>query len=315
MEPERNEETNVNPEAFEDKHNRQMVAISLALTSLGFLILEGVVCMFSQRADPWHGYLWFALATLLCVAILLLLSSRRYGGPATLNAVLGSLGAVSVVHAFMLLIYAGTLLPATGLSELTLRVNPPLVTDLMLAIRLFILDGESARMISKARDGTNPFLRKPSPKAWRSVAASVSFALLIVLAFVWSVSSSFRFYEEGQLATFDFSLLKPSPELLRSIRIQALISCVHETIIRLFPLTIAHGSMLLASRIRMRCLRVVALASGFSLAAWGYVLVLMHTTTRNSGWIATYATWFIPLIIPFAYALLLSYRVRTRLSD
>jgi len=231
VEPQRSEETNVNPEAFEDKHNRQMVTISLALTSLGFLSWKERLHVLSTGQTRGHGYLWFALATLLCVAVLLLLSSRRYGGPVTLNAVLGSLGAVSVVHAFMLLIYAGTLLPATGLSELTLRVNLPLVTDLMLAIRLFILDSESARMISKARDGTNPFLRKPSPKAWRSVAALVSFALLIVLAFVWSVGSSFRFYEEGQLATFDFSLLKPSPELLRSIRIQALISCVHETII------------------------------------------------------------------------------------
>ena len=315
MEPERNEETNVNPEAFEDKHNRKTLAMTLSLTSLGFLVLEGLVCLFSQRTDPWHGYLWFAVTTLLCIAVLLLLSSCRHNGPTTLAAVLGALGAAGFVHAFMLLIYAETLLPATGLSELTLRVIPPLVIDLILAIRLFILDGESARMISKARDGTNPFLRKPSPEAWRSVAASVSFALLIVLSFVWSVSSSFRFYEEGQLATFDFSLLKPSPELLRSIRMQALLSCMHETIIRLFPLTIAHGSMLLASRIRVRCLRVVALASGFSLAAWGYVLVLMHTTARNSGWIAAYATWFIPLVIPFAFALLLSYRVRTRLSD
>jgi hypothetical protein len=315
MEPERSQESNANPEAWEEKHDRQTVAIYLAMTSLGFLVLEGIVCRFSHRADPWHGYLWFASATLLCVAAVLLLSFRCHKGSTTRNAVLGVLAAVGVVHAFMTLLYAATLVPAIALRELMFRLILPVVIDCILAIRLFALDGESARVVSEARNGTNPFLRSPSSNAWYSMSASLSFGMLIVLACVWSCSSSFSFYRAQQLATFDFSRLKPSPELLRHIGMQSLFSCVHETIIRLFPLTIAHGSMLLVSRIRVTFLRITALACVFSAAAWGYVLVLMNTSTRDSWWIATYATWFIPLIIPFAYPLLLSYRALRRLSD
>lgn len=299
----------------ENERGGKMIAVALALTSLGFLVLEGIVCQFSHRADPWHGYLWFASATLLCVAAMLLLSFRCHKGSTTRNAVLGVLGAVGVVHAIMTLLYAATLVPAMALRELMFRLILPVVIDCILAIRLFALDGESARVVSQARNGTNPFLRSPSSNAWYSMSASLSFAMLIVLACVWSCSSSFSFYRAQQLATFDFSRLKPSPELLRHIGMQSLFSCVHETIIRLFPLTIAHGSMLLVSRIRVRSLRITALVCVFSAAAWGYVLVLMNTSTRDSWWIATYATWLIPLIIPFTYPLLLSYRALRCLSD
>jgi len=242
----------------ENRDGGKMIAVAPALTSLGFLVLEGIVCRFSHRADPWHGYVWFASATLLCVAAVLLLSFRCHKGSTTRNAVLGVLAAVGVVHAFMTLLYAATLVPAIALRELMFRLILPVVIDCILAIRLFALDGESARVVSEARNGTNPFLRRPSSDAWYSMSASLSFAMLIVLACVWSCSSSFSFSQAEQLATFDFSLLKPSPELLQSIRTQSLFSCVHETIIRLFPLTIAHGSILLVFRIRVRFLRLAS---------------------------------------------------------
>lgn len=59
MKPELSQKTGATMEEAEHRHRKGTMMFSSALTSLGFLVLEGVVCFFSQRTDPWHGYLWF----------------------------------------------------------------------------------------------------------------------------------------------------------------------------------------------------------------------------------------------------------------
>ncbi|MFZ2414370.1 MAG: hypothetical protein WAW16_09160, partial [Candidatus Cryosericum sp.] len=73
MKPEHSQETGTNMEAAENQHSKGTMMFPLALTSLGFLILEGIVCLFSQRADPWHGYLWFATVVVLGTGVMAML--------------------------------------------------------------------------------------------------------------------------------------------------------------------------------------------------------------------------------------------------
>jgi hypothetical protein len=84
--------------------------------------------------------------------------------------------------------------------------------------------------------------------------------------------------------------------------------------IRLCLLSIVHAFMVLFCRIRSPRIRAGAIVCWFALAAWGYTFLLtLLTRNASAGWVAI--AFVVPPIVPFAYALLLSYRVRTRLSD
>jgi len=92
-----------------DRNDGKRVAPSLALASAVFLVLEGIVCFFSQRTDPWHGYLWFALMVLLGVAVLLVTAFRSSLYESTASFFRNSLGLLYAAHVFMALIFAAGL--------------------------------------------------------------------------------------------------------------------------------------------------------------------------------------------------------------
>ncbi|MFZ2414325.1 MAG: hypothetical protein WAW16_08935 [Candidatus Cryosericum sp.] len=314
MESERNQETNVKPEELEDKHNRKTVTLSLALTSLGFLILEGVVCLFSQRTDPWHGYLWFATVAVLGTGVMavLLRPETRCSKEQLLHALLV---VVLTVHLFAACLYLWLIFDAAGTSELFQSLTVLIPALLLVVIFLVARDAKSLRVLHGFRGLADCAASvEISLDTWHSVTTSLSFALVIVLAFAWSFSSSFSFYYGERFGTFDFSILKPSSDLLQSIRWYAVGRCVQETIIRLCPLSIVHAFTVHLCRIRSPRIRAGATVCGFVLAAWGYAF-LLTLLMRNASAGAVAIALVVPPIAPFAYALLLSYRVRTRLSE
>jgi hypothetical protein len=293
------------------RRDTKTIALALALTSVGFLVLEGVVCLFSQRADPWHGYLWFATVVVLGTGVMaVLLRPRTWRSKEQLLHAL--LVVALTVHLFAACLYLWIIFDAAGTSELFQSLTVLIPALLLVVIFLVTMDAKCLRVLHGFRRLADcPASVEVSPDTWRSVTTSLSFALVIVLAFAWSCSSSFSFYYGLRFGGFDFSILKPSSELLQSIRLYAVEWCVLGTMIRLCLLSIVHAFMVLLCRIRSPRIRAGAIVCWFALAAWGYVTLLMRDASAG----AVAISLVVPPIAPFAYALLLSYRVRSRLSD
>jgi len=311
MEPERHQETNVNPESCDDQYNTKMIATSLALTSLGFLVLEGIVCMFSQRADPWHGYLWFATVVVLGTGVMSVLPrpKTRRSKEQLLHALLV---VAPTVHLFAACLYLWVFFDAAGTPDVVLPLRVLIPVLLLVVICLATMDAKSLRVLHGIRGLADCSASvEISLDTWHSVTTSLSFTLVMVLTFAWSCCSSFSFYYGAQFGGFDFSILKPSSELLQRIRWYAVEWCVLGTMIRLCLLSIVHAFMVLFCRIRSPRIRAGAIVCWFALAAWGYVTLLMRDASAGAAAIPL----VVPPIVPFVYALLLSYRVRTRLSD
>lgn len=314
MKPEHSQETGANMEAAENQHSKGTMMFPLVLTSFGFLILEGVVCMFSRRADPWHGYLWFATVVVLgtgVMAVLLCPKTRR-----SKEQLLHALLVVALtVHLFAACLYLWIIFDAGGTSELFQSLTVLIPALLLVVIFLVAMDVKSLRVLHGFRGLADyPASVEISPDTWHSVTTSLSFALVIVLAFGWSCSSSFSFYYGERFGAFDFSILKPSSELLQSIRWYAVGRCVLATMIRLYTLSVVHAFMVLLCRIRSPRIRAGAIVCGFALAAWGYAF-LPTLSMRNASAGLVAIPFVVPPIVPFAYALLLSYRALTHLSN
>lgn len=297
-----------------DRRDTKTIALALVLTSVGFLVLEGVVCLFSQRADPWHGYLWFATVVVLGTGVMSVLprpKTRR-----SKEQLLHALSVVALtVHLLAACLYLWVLFDAAGTSELFQSLIVLIPALLLIVIFLVAMDVKSLRVLHGFRRLADyPTSVDISLDTWHSVTASLSFALVIVLAFGWSCSSSFSFYYGERFGAFDFRILKPSPALLQSICWYAVEQCVLATMIRLCTLSVVHAFMVLLCRIRSPRIRAGAIVCGFALAAWGYAF-LPTLSMRNASAGLVAIPFVVPPIVPFAYALLLSYRVRTRLSD
>ena len=96
-------------DARESQYGGKTIGVALALTGLGFLVLEGIVCFFSQRTDPWHGYLWFALVVLLGVTVLLITTFRSSLCIWSASFLRNALGLLYAAQVFMALIFAAGL--------------------------------------------------------------------------------------------------------------------------------------------------------------------------------------------------------------
>ncbi|MFZ2414327.1 MAG: hypothetical protein WAW16_08945 [Candidatus Cryosericum sp.] len=293
------------------RNDGKRVALSLALTSLGFLILEGVVCQFSQRTDPWHGYVWFALVVLLGVVVLLVTAFRSSLYESTASFLRNSLGLLYAAHVFMALVVAVGLW-SVGQDNVG-RVVLIAIVDCFVVGRTFFLDRQSLAAVDNVTESANETRQSPPQELSPVVIASLSFALLIVLAFAWSCASSFTYY----LTTKSSLLSYLAPADLNG---RILMDCAGEAMARLFLLCVVHAGVLLVLRLRRRPVRTLVLACMLALAVWGYCWVMTQSAVGYARiWYGQpngtpqllCAAWIVPLMLPFVYVQHLSRSIHT----
>lgn len=294
------------------QHDGKMLAFSLALTSAGFLALESVVCLFSQRTDPWHGYLWFAFTVLLGVTVLLvtaLFRSLLY--LSTASFLRNSLGILYVTHVFMALVFAAGLW-SVGQDNVG-RIVLIGIVDCFIAGRTFFLDGQSLALADKSAASTSETRQSLPQELSLLLVASLSFTLLIVLAFAWSCASSFTYYPTTKSSLLSY--LTPA-----DLNGRILTDCASEAMARLFLLSVIHAAVFLVSRLRARSVRTVILVCMLVLAVWGYAWVMTQSAVGYARiWYGQpngtpqllCAAWIVPLILPFVYVQSLSRGIHT----
>jgi len=147
------------------------------------------------------------------------------------------------------------------------------------------------------------------------LVASLSFALLIVLAFAWSCASSFTYYLTTKASLLSY--LAPA-----DLNGRILGDCAGEAMARLFLLSVLHTGVLSALRIHARSVRAFALACVLTFGAWGYCWVMTRSAVgyaqiwygqSNGTPQLLCAAWIVPLILPFAYVQYLSRRIHATL--
>ena len=295
------------------QHGGKTIGVALALTTVGFLVLEGIVCFFSQRTDPWHGYLWFALVVLLGAALLVITvfhSSLCVWSASFLRNALGILYAAQVL---MALIFAAGLW-SVGQDAMG-RVVLIAIVDCFIAGRTLFLDRQSFAAVDNVTESTNETRQSPPQRLSPVLVASLSFALLIVLAFAWSCASSFTYYLTTKSSLFSY--LAPADFNGRILR-----DCAGESMAQLFLLCVIHAGVLLVLRLRRRSVRTAILVCMLALAIWGYCWVMTQSAVGyakirygqpNGTPQLLCAAWIVPLILPFAYVQYLSRRIHATL--
>ena len=309
----RTNSTETQTDAKDTANAGRMVALSLALTSIGFLVLEGIVCRFSQRTDPWHGYVWFALVVLLGLVVLLVTAFRSSLYESTASFLRNSLGLLYAVHVFMALIFAAGLW-SVGQDNAG-RVVLIAIVDCFVVGRAFFLDRQSLAAVDNVTESVNETRQSPPQGHSSIVIASLSFALLIVLAFAWSCASSFTYYLTTKSSLFSYL----APADLNGVILR---DCAGESMARLFLLCVIHAGVLLVLRLRRRPVRTLVLACMLALGTWGYCWVMTHSAVGYARiWYGQpngtpqllCAAWIVPLILPFAYVQSLSRSVHATL--
>ncbi len=242
----------------ENQSSGKMIAVALALTGLGFLILESIVCRFSHRADPWHGYVWFAVTVLLSVTALLAVAFRSSLYASAARFLRDSLGMLYAAHVFMALgLVAGLWsVRQDNVGGVVLIA----MVDFFITVRTFVLDRQSLAAVDIVTESTHETRQSLPPKLSSVLVPSLSFALLIVLAFAWSCASSFTYYLTTKAPLFSY--LAPADLNGKILR-----DCAGEAMARLSLLCIIHAGVLFVSRIRARSVRVVILACMLVLGA------------------------------------------------
>lgn len=298
----------------ENRDGGKMIAVALALTSLGFLILEGIVCQFSHRADPWHGYLWFAVTVLLGVTVLLAVASRSTLYASAAGFLRNSLGLLYAAHVFMALVLVAGLW-SVGQDNVGGVVLIGLV-DCFIAGPTFSLDRQALTAADTATESTHRTRQSLPPRLLSVLVPSLSFALLVVLAFAWSCASSFMYYLTTKASLFSYL----APADLNGIILR---DCAGEAMARLSLLCIIHAGVLFASRIRVRSVRVIILACMFVLGAWGYCWVMTQSDVgyamimygRPNGTPQLLCSALVvPFVLPFAYVQGFSRRIHGTLA-
>ncbi|MHB8108059.1 MAG: hypothetical protein ACYDH4_11635 [Candidatus Cryosericum sp.] len=317
MEAELSQQANVQPQACEDKHNRKTLAMTLSLTSLGFLVLEGLVCLFSQRTDPWHGHPWFALVVLLGAALVVITTFHSSLCVWAASFLRNALGILYAAQVFMALIFAAGLwsvgqdLTRDHVGSIVLIA----IVDCFIAGRTLFLDRQSLAAVDNRTESSNETRQSPPQGLSPALVASLSFALLIVLSFAWSCASSFTYYLTTKTAFLSY--LTPA-----DLNKRILGDCAGEAMARLFLLAVLHAGVLLVLHIRARSVRAIVLACVLALGAWGYCWVMTQSAVGYARiWYGQpngtpqllCAAWIVPLILPFAYVQYLSRSIHATL--
>ena len=298
----------------ENQSGGKMIAVAFALTGLGFLILEGIVCQFSHRADPWHGYVWFAVTVLLGIAVLLAVAFRSTLYVSAARFLRVSLGMLYAAHVFMALVLVAGLW-SVGQDNVGGLVLIGLV-DCFVAGRTFFLDRQSLAAVDAATESTHETRQSLPPRLSSVLVPSLSFAFLIVLAFAWSCASSFTYYLTTKASLFSY--LPPA-----DLNGRILMDCAGEAMARLSLLCIIQAGVLFVSRIRARPVGVVILVCMLVLGAWGYCWVMTQSDVgyamimygRPNGTPQLLCSaWVVPLVLPFAYVQHLSRRIHATLA-
>ena len=301
----------------ESQYGGKTIGVALALTSVGFLVLESIVCFFSQRTDPWHGYLSFTLVVLLGVVLLLVTAFHSSPCVRSVSFLRNTLGILYAAQVFMALVFAAGLW-SVGQDLWRGQVGGIVliaVVDCFIAGRTFFLDRQSLAAVDNVTESTNETRQSPPQGLSPVLVASLSFALLIVLAFAWSCASSFTYYLTTKSSLLSY--LAPA-DLNRRI----LSDCAGEAMARLFLLCVIHAGVLLVLRIRARSVRTVVLACMLALAAWGYYWVMTQSAVEYAriwygqpNWAPQLfcSAWVVPLILPFVYVQYLSRSIHATL--
>jgi hypothetical protein len=300
-------------DARESQYGGKTIGVAVALTGLGFLILEGIVCFFSQRTDPWHGYLWFALMVLLGVTVLLITTFRSSLCIWSASFLRNALGLLYAAQVFMALVLAAGLW-SVGQDNVG-GVVLIAVADCFIAGRTLFLDRQSLAAVDNMAESSNETRQSPPQGLSPVLVASLSFALLIVLAFAWSCASSFTYYLTTNSSLFSY--LAPADLDGRVLR-----DCAGESMARLFLLCVIHAGVLLVLRLRRRSVRTLVLACVLVLGAWGYCWVMTQSAVGYARFMygqpngtpqLLCSAWVAPLILPFAYVQCLSRRIHATL--
>jgi uncharacterized membrane protein YwaF len=250
---------------------------------------------------------------LLGVAVLLAKAFRSSLYESTASFLRNALGLLYADHVFMALIFAAGLW-SVG-QDTAGRVVLIAIVDCFIAGRTFFLDRQSLAAINNVTESKDK-TRQSLPQGLSPIlVASLSFALLVVLAFAWSCASSFTYYLTTKSSLFSY--LAPADLNGRILR-----DCAGESMARLFLLCVIHAGVLLVLRLRRRPVRTLVLACMLALAAWGYCWVMTQSAVGYARiWYGQpngtpqllCSAWVVPLILPFAYVQYLSRSIHATL--
>jgi len=276
----------------ENRDGGKMIAGALALTSHGFLILEGTVCLLSRQSSAWHQYVWFAV-TAAGTTVLFALLLRSFGGrqsPASVLRVL--LGSAIGIYLALALVYLVYLVSVGGSPDMLYYIIVPfLILATTLAVQI-----DTMRKILGVMEGPDGLdWGVGLPEVWKAVAAMLSFALVIVLAFAWSWASP---------------LGRPVPPAVAEEN-YAILYGIIGAMCRLLLLSVVHAVFLYLSSVRPLAARTVQIVSWSALAVWRYAPALL-AAVQGSGMQYSFF-WTLSVVAPGFYASVLMSRLLSRL--
>lgn len=270
-----------------------MLASLVALTTMGFLVLEGIVCVLSKRPGLWHQYSWFAVAAAgatVLFAALLRSSGKRQSAYAVLRTMLESAIGIYLTLAVIYLLYLFSL----GSSpDMVYYIIVPL---LILATTLVIQIGSMRKILGAMEEPDGPNQTVVLPEVWKAAAAMFSFALVIVLVFAWSWTSPLGHPVAPVSAVENYGILYG----------------IIEGMWRLLLLLVIHGAFLYLSGVHPLPARTVQIVCWSALAVWRYAPVLL---TAVQGPRMQYSfLWTLSVVAPAIYASVLMSRLLSRLQ-
>lgn len=284
---------NVVSDELQDRHPyMRMLVIAVVLTTMGFLLLEGVVCALSKRPGLWRQYSWFAVAaagTTVLFAALFRLLEKRQSAYTVLRVLLESAIGIYLALAVVYLVY---LFSIGGSPDMFYYIIVPL---LILATTLVIQIGTMRKTFGAMEEPNAPDRTVVLPEVWKIAAAMSSFALLIVLAFAWSWASPLGRPVAPVVAAEDYRIL------------YGIIGAMW----RLLLLSVIHAVFLCFSGVHSLPARTVQIVCWSALAVWRYAPVLL---TAVQGPRMQYSfLWTLSVVAPGVYASVLTSRLVSRL--
>lgn len=263
-----------------------------ALTTAGFLVVEGIICVLSKQPGMWYRYLWFAFAaagTTVLFAALFRLLGKRQSAYTVLRVLLES--AIGIYLA-LAVVYLAYLFSIGSSPDMFYYIIVPL---LILATTLVIQIGSMRKTFGAMEEPIAPDRTVVLPEVWKIAAAMSSFALLIVLAFAWSWTSPLGHPVAPVVAAEDYRIL------------YGIIGAMW----RLLLLSVIHAVFLYLSGVHSLPARTVQIVCWSALAVWRYAPVLL---TAVQGPRMQYSfLWTLSVVAPGVYASVLTSRLVSRL--
>jgi hypothetical protein len=262
------------------------------LTTMGYLILEGTVCLLSRQSNSWHQYLWFAVTaagTTVLFALLLRSFGRRQSAYTVLRVLLESAIGIYLALAVVYLMY---LFSVGSSPDMFYYIIVPI---LILATTLIVQIGAMRKIIGAMEEPDVPDRAVVLPEVRKAAAAMLSFALVIVLAFAWSWMSPLGRPVLPVVAGENYGIL------------YGIIGAMW----RLLLLSVVHVVFLYLSGVRSLAARTVQIVSWSALAVWRYAPGLLAAVQEPGMQYSFF--WTLSVVAPGFYASVLMFHLLSRL--